>query len=140
MVRVYVDTIREQLQTIANGAIDWQQRDKVDTIVIPIQVGTSWILYMTERTTHNQIAVRITRGFNVANSTASCTALEQLDLLMHNVGRGALDIWLRLLLRDAPLSLIAGRDEVESIREDLSREQFSVNLPTSINAGEVSPG
>ena len=36
MVRVYVDTIREQLQTIANGAIDWQQRDKVDTIVIPI--------------------------------------------------------------------------------------------------------
>ena len=53
MVRVYVDTIRNQLQTIANGAIDWQQRDKVDTIVIPIQVGTSWILYMTERTTHN---------------------------------------------------------------------------------------
>jgi hypothetical protein len=53
MVRVYVDTIREQLQTIANGAIDWQQRDKVDMIVIPIQVGTSWILYMTERTTHN---------------------------------------------------------------------------------------
>ena len=27
MVRVYVDTIRDQLQTIANGAIDWQQRD-----------------------------------------------------------------------------------------------------------------
>ena len=76
MVRVYVDTIREQLQTIANGAIDWQQRDKVDTIVIPIQVGTSWILYMTERTTHNQIAVRITRGSNMDNPSASCTALE----------------------------------------------------------------
>ena len=112
----------------------------MDTIVIPIQIGTSWILYMTERTTHNQIAVRITRGFNVANSLVSCTALEQLDLLMHNVGRGALDIWLRLLLRDAPLSRIAGRDEVESIQEDLSREQFSENLPTSTNAGEVSPG
>jgi hypothetical protein len=76
MVRVYVDTIREQLQTIANEAIDWQQRDKVDTIVIPIQVGTSWILYMTERTTHNQIAVRITRGSNMDNPSASCTALE----------------------------------------------------------------
>jgi hypothetical protein len=36
MVRVYVDTIREKLQTIANGAIDWQQRDAVDTIVIPV--------------------------------------------------------------------------------------------------------
>ena len=74
------------------------------------------------------------------NPSASCTALEQLDLLMHNVGRGALDIWLRLLLRDAPLSNAAGRGEIESIQEDLRRERFSVNLPTSTNAGEVSPG
>jgi hypothetical protein len=59
---------------------------------------------------------------------------------MHNVGRGALDIWLRLLLRDAPLSNVAGRDEIDSINEDLRREQFSVNLPTNINAGVVSPG
>ena len=36
MVRVYVDTIRDQLQTIASEAIDWKQRDRVDTIVIPI--------------------------------------------------------------------------------------------------------
>ena len=36
MVRVYVDTIRGQLQTIAGEATDWQQRDRVDTIVIPI--------------------------------------------------------------------------------------------------------
>ena len=112
----------------------------MDTIVIPIQVGTSWILYMTERTTHNQIAVRITRGFNIDNPAASDTALEQLDLLMHNVGRGALDIWLRLLLRDAPLSNITGGDEIDSIYEDLSREQFSVSLPANINAGVVSPG
>ena len=36
MARVYVDTIRDQLQTIAGEAMEWQQRDKVDTIVIPI--------------------------------------------------------------------------------------------------------
>ena len=112
----------------------------MDTIVIPIQVGTSWILYMTERATHNQIAVRVTRGFNIDNPSAPVTALEQLDLLMHNVGRGALDIWLRLLLRDAPLSNAAGRDEIDSIHEDLRREQFSVNLPANINASVVSPG
>jgi hypothetical protein len=112
----------------------------VDTIVIPIQVGTSWILYMTERATHNQIAVRVTRGFNIDNPSAPVTALEQLDLLMHNVGRGALDIWLRLLLRDAPLSNVTGGDEIDSIYEDLSREQFSVSLPANINAGVVSPG
>ena len=112
----------------------------MDTIVIPIQVGTSWILYMTERTTLNQISVRITRGFNIDNPSAPCTALNQLDLLMHNVGRGALDIWLRLLLRDAPQSNAAGRDEMDSIYEDLRREEFSVNLPTNISAGAVSPG
>jgi len=140
MVRVYVDTIRDQLQTIANGAIDWQQRDKVDTIVIPIQGGTSWVLYMTERSAHNQIAERITRGFNIDNPSTSGTALKQLDLLMHNVGRGALDIWLRLLQRDAPLSNVTGGDEIDSIYEDLSREQFSVSMPANINAGVVSPG
>ena len=36
MVRVYVDKIRDQLQTIAGEAMDWQQRDKMDMIVIPI--------------------------------------------------------------------------------------------------------
>ena len=87
----------------------------MDTIVIPIQIGTSWILYMTERTTHNQISVRLTRGLNETNSPAPRTALDQLDLLMHNVGRGALDIWLRLLLRDTLVDHTAGRGAIESI-------------------------
>ena len=75
---------------------------------------------MTERSTHNQIAVRITRGFIEPSSSAPRAALEQLDLLMHNVGRGALDIWLRLLLRDALTDQTVGRDAVESIHIDLS--------------------
>ena len=74
----------------------------MDTIVIPVQIGTRWILYMTERSTHNQIAVRLTRGSRESTSPVPRTALQQLDLLMHNVGRGALDIWLRMLLRDIP--------------------------------------
>ena len=95
---------------------------------------------MTERSTHNQIAVRITRGSNETNSPAALTALDHLDLLMHNVGRGALDIWLRLLLRDALVSHTAGRGGIESIQADLRFERFSENLPTSFIAGEVSPG
>ena len=88
---------------------------------------------MTERVNHNQIAVRITRGFNETNSPAPRTALEQLDLLMHNVGRGALDIWLRLLLRDGLVDHTAGRGAIESIHADLRFEEFSVNLPASFN-------
>ena len=74
---------------------------------------------MTERSTHNQIAVRITRGFIEPSSSAPREALEQLDLLMHNVGRGALDIWLRLLLRDTLVDHTAGRGAIESILIDL---------------------
>ena len=95
---------------------------------------------MTERSTHNQIAVRIARGFREHSPSVPCAALEQLDLLMHNVGRGALDIWLRLLLREAQLSNPAGRGAIESIQEDLRFERFNENLPTSFIAGEVSPG
>ena len=95
---------------------------------------------MTERSTHNQIAVRLTRGSNETNSPASCTAIEQLDLLMHNVGRGALDIWLRLLLRDTLASQTAGRGAIRGIETDLRFEEFNVNLPNSFVTGEVSPG
>ena len=95
---------------------------------------------MTERSTHNQIAVRLTRGFNETSSPAPRAALDQLDLLMHNVGRGALDIWLRLLLRDALVDQTAGRDAIESIHMDLRFEEFNVNLPASFNASGVSPG
>ena len=63
--------------------------------------------------------MRITRGFIEPSSSAPREALEQLDLLMHNVGRGALDIWLRLLLRDALSDQPVGRDEIESIHIDL---------------------
>ena len=64
---------------------------------------------MTERSTHNQIAVRITRGFREPSSAAPHAALEQLDLLMHNMGRWALDIWLRLLQRDALTDQTVGK-------------------------------
>ena len=59
---------------------------------------------------------------------------------MHNVGRGALDIWLRLLLRDALVDQTAGRDTIERIHMDLRFVQFNVNLPASFNASGVSPG
>ena len=77
---------------------------------------------MTERSTHNQIAVRIARGFREPSSSAPREAIEQLDLLMHNVGRGALDIWLRLLLRDALTDQTVGRDAIEGIQFDLRFE------------------
>ena len=59
---------------------------------------------------------------------------------MHNVGRGALDIWLRLLLMDAPTDQIGGRSAIEEIYSELRFERFSVNLPTSFDARVVSPG
>ena len=72
----------------------------MDTIVIPVQLGTNWIIYTTERTSHQQTDLRIIRGVRREADAENVEGLAQLDLMMHNVGRGALDLWLRMLLRD----------------------------------------
>ena len=54
MVRVYVDQLRDNLQTIADQSLGWRQREEVDTIIIPVQIGTNWIIYTTGREYQNQ--------------------------------------------------------------------------------------
>jgi hypothetical protein len=36
MVRVYVDELRDNLQTIADQSLGWRQRDQVETVIIPV--------------------------------------------------------------------------------------------------------
>ena len=72
----------------------------METIIIPLQLGTNRIIYTTERESHYQTVLRIIRGVRRDADAETVEGLAQLDLLMHNVGRGALDLWLRMLLRD----------------------------------------
>ena len=68
------------------------------TIVIPVQIGSSWLLYITERS-GTQTALWLASG--VQDNIKARQAIRQLDALMQSIGRGALDIWLRMVLRDA---------------------------------------
>ena len=67
------------------------------TIVIPVQIGSSWLLYITERS-GTQTVLWLASG--VQDDVEANRALRQLDVLMHSIGRGALYIWLRMVMRD----------------------------------------
>jgi hypothetical protein len=72
----------------------------VDTLVIPVRLSGTWLIYMTERLSRTQTVMRIADGFQRADDEPTVQAMSQLDNLVYTVGRGAMDIWLRMLLRD----------------------------------------
>ena len=72
----------------------------MDKIVIPVQIGSTCLIYMTERYSHNQTVLRLTPGFQRDGEFATILGGTQLDSIMHNVGKGALEIWLRMVMRD----------------------------------------
>jgi len=72
----------------------------VDALVIPVRLSGTWLIYMTERLSRTQTVMRIADGFQRADDEPTVQAMSQLDNLVYAVGRGALDIWLRMLLRD----------------------------------------
>ena len=66
-------------------------------IVIPVQIGGAWLLYMTE-ISGTQTTLWLASGLQ--NDMEAHQAIRQLDVLMQNIGREALDIWLRMVMRD----------------------------------------
>jgi hypothetical protein len=50
---------RSQLLAIADISRAWQQRERMDMIVIPVQIGIPWLLYMTERNSYNKTVLRL---------------------------------------------------------------------------------
>ena len=112
----------------------------MDTIVIPVQLGTNWIIYTTERTSHQQTALRIIQGVRREADEENVSGLRQLDLLMHNVGRGALDLWLRMLLRDITALQVSEREMREDLQSDIRNEEFNTSWGKNFDATEVTPG
>jgi hypothetical protein len=72
----------------------------VDTLVIPVRLSGTWLIYMTERLSRTQTVMRLADGFQRADDEPTVQAMSQLDNLIYTVGRGAMDIWLRMLMRD----------------------------------------
>ena len=69
-------------------------------MVIPVRLSGTWLIYITERLSRTQTVMRLADGFQRADDEPSVQAMSQLDNLIYTVGRGAMDIWLRMLMRD----------------------------------------
>ena len=82
------------------------------TIVIPVQLGNAWLLYITERS-GTQTTLWLAPG--VQNDMESYHAIRQLDALMQSIGRGALDIWLRMVMRDITVKGDGSQREIENL-------------------------
>ena len=69
-------------------------------MVIPVRLSGTWLIYITERLSRTQTVMRLADGFQRADDEPTSQAVSQLDNLIYTVGRGAMDIWLRMLLSD----------------------------------------
>ena len=99
-MRTYVERIGTQLTQIASGSMMWLKREQVDLIVIPVRIAGTWLLYITQRTGNSQTVVRIAGNFVNDTDASTTEALQQLDTQLHTMGRGAMEIWLRMLRID----------------------------------------
>ena len=59
---------------------------------------------------------------------------------MHNVGRGALDLWLRMLLRDITALQVGDQGMREDLQHDIRSEIFYTVEGRSFDASEMTPG
>ena len=107
------------------------------TIVIPVQIGSAWLLYITERS-GTQTTLWLASG--VQNDMESHRAIRQLDALMQSIGRGALDIWLRMVMRDITVKGDGSQREIENLQRSISLRDFQIIKATHFAASEVTPG
>ena len=107
------------------------------TIVIPVQVGGAWLLYITERS-GTQTTLWLASG--VQDNMEAREAVRELDALMQSIGRGALDIWLRMVLRDATVKGDGSQREIENLQRSISMRDFQIIKATHFAASEVTPG
>ena len=59
---------------------------------------------------------------------------------MQSIGRGALDIWLRMVMRDITVKGDGSQREIENLQRSISLRDFQTIKATHIAASEVTPG
>jgi hypothetical protein len=99
----------------------------VDLIVIPVRIADTWLLYITQRTGHSQAVVRIAGSFVNDTDVNTTEALQQLDAQIHTMGRGAMEIYLRLLEIDIAGLGAAAREARRRIEEDMEQELYTTS-------------
>ena len=72
-------------------------------IVIPVIIACSCYLSQIMRGGHRKTVMRLTDVALNSGNTRDIKTLKEVDLMIFSMGRGAMRIWARLLLRDKPV-------------------------------------
>ena len=70
------------------------------------------------------MVLRLATGYQREKDPATMQGVDQLDTLVHNIGRGALDIWLRMVLRDVTSQENGSQKEREDLRGEINSDHF----------------
>lgn len=77
--------------------------------------------------------MRLAFGYKRKCDLATTQGVAQLEKLMHNIGRGALDIWLRMVMRDISKQESGSRELKENLgRILIARTSLFAGLPISM--------
>ena len=112
---------------IAGGTEAWQQRDRVDLIVMPVRIAGTWLIYLTQRAGHSQTVVRLAERFTNGTDIDTTEALLQLDTQIHTLGRGAMAICLKMLMRYITGLGVAAQEARRRTESDIEQNLYTTN-------------
>ena len=120
------------MQTRNRGS---RQRNRVATIFISVQISITWLSYSLTQT-----VLRIAPGIQRLGDIPASYGQSQLDSLMRSVGRGALEIWLRMVMRDITRQEDGSQEERKNLQSEIANDEFTTPQPVRFNSREVTHG
>jgi hypothetical protein len=139
LIAAYTSSVRQRLQGLAGG-MTWAARSQVNVIVIPVRIAGNWCLYQVVRGTHTQSVMRLTEAPMTTNNAGAMTALGEVDLLIHLLNRGAMRVWTRMLLRDAPAESFNLEEVRRKAQADATRDDYTTLEPVHLDTNRVTAG
>jgi hypothetical protein len=92
---------------------------------------------MTDRYINNQTVLRLAPGYQRAGDSVNNTGMSQLASLLNSEGRGPLNIWLRMVMREVAMQEDGGRIVRENLRLYIGSEDFTAGQPVHFDPREA---
>ena len=84
--------------------------------------------------------IRLTEAPMTINNAGAMTALGEFDQLVHLLNRGAMRVWTRMLLRDAPAESFNLEEVRRKAQADATRDEYITLEPVNLETNRVTAG
>ena len=84
--------------------------------------------------------MRLTEAPMTTNNAGAMTALGEIDQLVHLLNRGAMRVWTRMLLRDAPAESFNLEEVRRKAQADATRDEYITLEPVHLDTNRVTAG